>query len=363
MSICSRVVVLALFTLLSAATVAAVPNPPLLECAPPCAIGSSTYDLYASDQNDRGVIPFPVNWPVAPDTTTTVTVSSYSALASAVQTPNRKIEVVGDCSGGSLQIVANDIWVELQDGARIGDVTIGRGGSSTQRVLLSSRTPRSGRMGGMTIGSDSTDIMINGMDMQSSSGALNMYDITRVALINSYISYGGGYQVAAWQGSSGLDNTDLIIANTQVVSNNSSSFRLQKLNRAVIVDTLGDTRNTGYATLRLEFDSRNVWVRNFTGYGGGFTLDPQVGSSRPNATVHDITYYDSNVFHTGLISFTDTQGDLSNPAKVWNIDINNLLFHSNVYSPGATIGGVQSSWQVTNARYASFSGFPAWNFR
>ena len=357
----SRSVVLTWSILLSAAAMGAAPNPPFLECQAPCSVDS--YDLYASDQNDRGPIPFPVNWPQAPQTNSTIAVSSCSALASAVQTPNRKVEASGNCSGTSLRMAANDVWLELQDGASIGNVDIGAAGTNTQRIRISSRTPRSGRMGGLTIGSNSTDIMINGMNMQSSSSSINMYDFTRVALINSYVSYGGGYQVAAWQGSSGLDNTDLIIANTQVVSNDSSSFRLQKLNRAVIVDTLGDTRNTGYATLRLEFDSRNVWVRNFTGFGGGFTLDPQVGSSRPSATVHDITYYDSRVYHTSLISFTDTQGDLSNPAKVWNITIDNLTFYSNNYTPGSTIYGVQGSWNASNARYASFEGFPPWSFR
>lgn len=327
------------------------------------AIGSDPYDLYATDTVGRGVIPFPVNWPAEPNQSMTVSASTFSALQSAVNAGARRITYTGVSSSG-LAIGSDDVWVEMAEGSSIGNVSIMDG---THRVRISAIAPRTASVGHISVGSFSTDVLFRGLNVGAATGnaAINIWDTRRIAFVGCDVQLQNNY-FALWAGSGvgSHASQDVIIANTRVRGNGQfGSMRLQHITRLIIVDSRADTRNTGYASLRLEYNTNSAWVRNFEGMGGGFTLDPQVGSSHPTATVHDITYYDTNVYHTGQITITDTQGDLSNPSKVYNITMDDVLFHSDNHTPGTTIGGVQGSWNVGIARYADFAGFPEWAFR
>lgn len=326
-------------------------------------VPAGIYDLYASDTESRGQIPHAVNWPLAPAQQTTVTATSLSELQSAVNAGARQINYSG-ASGGALSIQSDDVYINMAAGASIGTLNF-NDPAGHARILISCDTPRGASVGSVVMGSNYNNVRFQNLNMGSASAQMDHYDVRRVAWVGCDITTGNNY-FAAWPGGAvgSHNNQDWIIANCRITGNTAfGSCRLQHIDRLTIVDSLIDTRNTGYATLRLEFNTNNAWIRNVTCFGGGFTLDPQVGSSRPTATVHDVTYFDCNVYHTGFISITDTQGDLSDPAKVYNITMDDVLFHTDSGTPGSTISGVQGSWNVGIAQYADFTSFPSWSFR
>ena len=329
------------------------------------------YDLYASDQNNRGTIPFAVNWPTDPTEDTTVTATTASDLQTQLNSGLRRINYSGVDTTTTVTVGANDCHVHFLNGSRVGGITVPNG---RLRAKFSAQTPRNNiHFGSVSVGDGATDIMFDGVRGDGAGSQVDLYNFTRLAIINCELRYGGNYVIGSWNlsadSSSAAVKSDFILANTLLDAASWGSLRIQGTDRAIIVDVLGDTRDSGYASLRLEFNTLNVWIREFYGFAGGVTLDPQVGNSRPNATVHDVKYFDGGIWNdgtvnTGLISFDGP--DIANSSKVYNIELGAFDFYSDAYTPGADIGGVQYSssvWTVNSSQYRDFVSYPTWSFR
>lgn len=308
-------------------------------------------------------IPFTVNYPADPVITSESTATNNSELSAAIQVAGRKVTVTGDARG-SLPNPANDIWIELADGAQIGNAggvwDFGFGG--VQRMRISSQNPRQGEYhGGLTFPTDTTDVLIDGVTFveTSSSGTArhNIYDSQRIAIINSWVT-GNNFTLLANSGN----NADVILANSYFLARNvpaggNGAIRLKDINRLVIVDVYADTTDTGYEPLRLEDDVHNAFVRNVIGEGGGLRVSRMVGSSNPT----DIDIADTDFYHTSFLAISHNDGSASDVIRLTMTD---CTFHTDSATPGSNvISSPQGSWSITNVRYAAYESPPAWSFK
>lgn len=361
----------------SASLRAAQPSAPMLCADDSSCLGapSESYDLYSSDQPNRGPIPFSVNWPDPPTVSAgEVSVYSYDELRQAIRTPNQKINVFGDCRG-SLGSPANDLWIELQPGAQIGQnggVGLDAGSGGVQRLRISCAETRNCVFhGGLVLSSYTSDVLINGVQFSetstSSTARNNFYDVQRVAVLNTHLT-GNNYALGMWRGNAGLGNSDIILANVRVVARNvpaggNGAIRIQHADRLIIVDSLGDTatNSTGYETLRIEENSRNVWVRNFRGVGGGLRISPDVAGGNASYQIHNVWVHDADFFHNSYLGVNfNNQSD-----RVFNLTMSDVVFHTDASgSPGApAVSSSRSDWSITRVVYDSYSVPPLWTFR
>lgn len=329
-------------------------------------VPSAPYDLYATDTESRGAIPFTVTWPTEPDTSTTVSATSLAELQSAINAGARIIDYSGTSS--SSLTMNDDVWIRMADGSSIGAITWP---DSTVRTKISAAgTARNPTIGTVSIGSYCTDVQLENITIDGSY--VFHYDVRRIAYIGCDIACSANY-FAFWEGGGvGTHNTqDVIFANSRITMGASSgaSSRWQHIDRLVMVDSLIDVRAPDwFSAIRFEHDTNHVWIRNTFSYGdggGGWTLDPSVGNpDDPSETIHDVWAYDSGAYSNGLLTIQSTHATvIEDEDRVYNITMDDVLFHSDSYTPGNEISGVQAFWVVGVADYADFVSFPTWSFQ
>lgn len=313
---------------------------------------SEPYDLYATDTQSRGTIPFVVAWPTEPTITSTATVTP--ATFSANNANGREITLTSG-TYGNISLGGTDKTLILQSGATVGTITlqgqglkiVGQAGSIVSQINHDS---------------GASDVMLDGIN--SNGGSWQLWDCTRFALLNSTVAT-DGFSVFFQFNPANPRPQDVIVAGCTIDALTGGGFapvRFQDINRMVAVDTRF-VSNGSFASLRIhnEFNGGNVdnqWIRNCQCEGGGWQWGPNDGNT---GTFDNIWAYDCAVY--GI----DAGFALAN-----NLTFNNFAADRNyIYSDFFTTPGAQwisqggtsgTGWNLgNNPSQGGYVTPPAWN--
>ena len=243
---------------------------------------TSIYDLYGTDTNARGTIPFTVTWPTAPTgTLTPLTVTNNTQLATALATPSAQITVAAG-SYNALTLAEDDQdWI-IDDGATFS----GFGGTGFARVRVTGGNV-------VTAGDVSpygfTDLLMRNINIecQSLNIGLGSTMFSRAAMVHCtvYATRVGLITPGASASDVGVRGYDLILAANYVSGGMLASdpgvepaFRIQSVERCILVDNRArcgfenggggvvDTKHT----YRSHYGNQDYWGRrNMTEWGDG----------------------------------------------------------------------------------------------
>lgn len=244
------------------------------------------YDLYASDTQLRGTIPFTVTWPTEPTITSSATVTPATFSANNV---NGREITLSSGTYGDLFIGGSDKTLILQSGANIGTLTL-----QCQRVKI---TGQAGSViSKINHNSGGTDVLLDGII--SNGGSWELWDPTRMALINSSLTNAGWSFFVQWNPANAKP-VDIIVAGNTILASSLSPVRVENVERFILVDNQLRSRD-GFASLRIhqEGDSnQDFWVRNnqFENLtdNGRWQFGPNDGQPR---TMSNAYFYDNAVY-------------------------------------------------------------------
>lgn len=268
------------------------------------------YDLYGTDSNERGTIPFTVTWPTAPQgTLTELTVNDASSLSTALGTANAQITVEAG-SYGTLALAEDDQHWILADGA------VFSGLSATGRPV---RTIIEG--GEFSLGTSSTLLVVDDFLMDnvniSAVGTFGFGSGTlvtnRVAMIQTtvvadvYALFTPGQSA----NDAGQIGHHLYVAGGRLHGGRSPSgaeatARIMAMHEFIMVDTWLENGIDTEATnrvLRSHYGNHNYWVRNvISPQGDGIYFQPRANGDPIEAInrmgdhwVYDVAlYFDSD---------------------------------------------------------------------
>jgi hypothetical protein len=291
----------------------------LLMISPPGSVPSESeiYDLYATDSNSRGTIPFTVTWPTAPTAPLTpLTVTDSGTLATALATANAQITVAAG-SYGTLALAQNDQHWIIDNGATFTGLTTA---SRRSRIIIEG--------GNFTTASAFTivtdDLLLDNVNF--TAGTSLTFGITafggnpavvcnRLAVIHC-TSYAGRIGLFVVAGEVGNRNQDVILAGNYVsggmTEGNSGvepAFRVQGTERAILVDNRARCGFDGEGikhTYRSHFGNQDFWMRrNLTEYGDGIYFEPRTDASPITADDYMGAHwcYDYECYTTSLTAY------------------------------------------------------------
>lgn len=271
----------------------------------------SLYNLYATDSNGRGTIPFDVNWATGPNITSQVTVSTSAALLSAVSTPGTEVTVQAG-TYSTIQGVANDVHIILQPGVYVNSSTLDFSGPKGayfggQRQKLTGAGTASRIEGGFHSYSSVLDLTISEAEFVPVGSSLSSLgtgwcDVhvgggSRISIISSRFtttntgssSYGFFTQQPM---------TDLIVANTYFHNSGAiaGAVRLADAGTRIIWVDNYVYSTTGYAAFRYHNAGQYLWMRNnqFENNTTGMWLDTNTAPQSGPGAQSDIWIYDDN---------------------------------------------------------------------
>jgi hypothetical protein len=229
--------------------------------------GGARYNLGALPSNVSDI-----QWPVAPVTTSNVTVTTNAQLQSAVATDGAAVTVrPGNYS--SVNVSCFDCRFTFETGAVIqGGVTFSGG-----RIEWLGATVTGGTVNLSGLG----DLLID--NMHSYSTGINDFtgqwtrEWNRVAIINSTLE--GNDWLFYMQRPNGPEfkGRNLILANVRLESTGQLN-RFQSVQNMVVVDSIFNSRGTASNGLRLHLEATDVWMRDTTIVGESIPWDQGVPS-------------------------------------------------------------------------------------
>lgn len=279
------------------------------------------YDLYATDSQSRGTIPFAVNFPAPPQTSQNLTVTDQSSFNTALSTSGAHITVAAG-SYGALNItgVTDQYW-DIDNGATFSSFS----GFNASRIHISGGVVD---QQGSTSLTGITDWTIHNMNMSldddgnSLSGGSGRGGLTignpivsggeavRVMMIHCTVRAFKTAVLVSADTEAANYNTDLIfVANyiqggqfyngTSAANISEAGLRIMGTHRTVVVDnrlrsgTPGSSFKNG---LRSHYGNDNYWARNnIIDYGDGIQCIPRANSQPivPANYMGDHWYYDN----------------------------------------------------------------------
>jgi hypothetical protein len=272
------------------------------------------YDLYATDTNGVGTIPFAVNWPAEPasvSTTVDVTAGNASSLSNALLVNNATINVPAGTYSGSFTVTGSDQIILLDDEAVIaGGLTVNHTGSAA-RV----------RWEGGVIDSIVSNVAVNNArDFLMRNVNANVREVNcgvgtqsarRCAFIHNtiYAQRTGFFTPGA---SAFQRLQDIILAGNYIsggmtVGNSGveSAIRIQSTDRTIIVDNrlrCGFDGQSVKHTIRSHYGNADYFVRNaLTEYGDHVYIKPIANDTVDDGTyaMGDHWFYDLFFYNTG----------------------------------------------------------------
>lgn len=279
--------------------------------------GVGLYDIYATDTQSRGFLPFALNWPAAPTSLTTtvnVTAGSAASLTAALAVNNATINVPAGTYSGSFTVAGSDQYIALDDAAILtGAFTVNHTGVNARVVWDGGR-----------INAPASNVAINNArDFVMRNVNVNVNDFTvsvgtqaarRCAFIHNtiYSQRTGFFTPGA---SAFQDAQDIVIAGNYIsggmtVGNSGveSAIRIQSADRVVIVDNrlrCGFDGQSVKHTIRSHYGTGNYWCRNnLTEYGDHIYIKPIA-----NTTVDDGTYAMGDHWFYDLVFYNDIGAD------------------------------------------------------
>lgn len=275
--------------------------------------GDVLYDLLETDTQNRGPIPFAVNWPIMPTTTQTLNVPSDVSLATAAATPGAVINVAAG-SYGMLYITNNDQHWILDDNAVFSEIS----GSGFSRVIIE---------GGQVDNPAANCVFEGYTDLLVANVNFNVFQVNaafgtngnfqRSAWIHNTI-VAGGYGIftpGAQANDAGVWSSDLILAANYITGGGgSNALRLQSIIRTIMVDNRVRTGQDGGSTrftVRSHYGNQDFWMRrNLSEYGPGIYFQTRLDPSpmNPNNYMGNHWVYDFDFYTTsdGTYGFRGT---------------------------------------------------------
>jgi hypothetical protein len=265
------------------------------------------YDLYATDSNSRGTIPFAVNWPTAPTTSTNLNVTNNTNLATALATPNAVITVAAG-SYNPLALESDDQHWILDDAAEFSGFTTT---SNPTRIKIEG--------GVVTLGVNylqMTDVLLDNVRL---IGGLVLGHATanlpcvRVSFVHctwdpttefSIISRGN-----LGEGTVADPSTDIFVLGCYMDSQGGSGIgpvRAQGIHRFLFIDNRVRAGTNGSVDsgrcLRSHYGCSDYWVRRvLEEYGDGIYLRPRGdgadGDETPDDYMGDHWFYDYTIYN------------------------------------------------------------------
>lgn len=272
------------------------------------------YDLYGTDTQSRGVIPFAVNWPAEPSgSLTPLTVTNNTQLATALATDNAEITVAAGSYNALVLASNNQRWI-CDDNA----IFAGLSGSGFNTVRID---------GGQVVTTATagcwnfTDLILNNMNVECGEFdfGLGSSMFQRLAVIHCTVfslRY-GFFTPGATASDAGSFGSDLILAANYIsggmtVGNSGveAAIRIQSMRgRVILVDNRARCGFDGQGvkhTYRSHYGNENYWMRrNMTEYGDGIywqaraNNDPVVANNRMGAH----WCYDHEIYTTNLSAY------------------------------------------------------------
>jgi hypothetical protein len=240
------------------------------------------YDVYGTDAEDRGTIPFAVNWPAVPSTTSEGTVTNNTQLTEALNTPGIRATVVAG-SYNALVLSQDNQHFECADDA----IFAGLSGNGFGGVRIN---------GGQIITSGDvtpygftdlalTNVYVECDDFNFGLGTV-LFERLAVVHCTTYCTRTGFFVPGATANDAGIWAYDLILAANYVSggmlpgsSGIEAAFRVQSVIRNVCVDNRARCGFDGEGikhTYRWHYGCDDVWSRrNMTEYGDGIYIKPR----------------------------------------------------------------------------------------
>lgn len=245
------------------------------------------YNLYTTDTNSRGLVPFTVTWPTPPaGTLAELSVTDSGTLATALATPNARITVAAG-SYGVLALTRNDQHWILHDDATFSGLTTA---SRRSRIVIEGGSFTSSSS--FTILAD--DLWLDNVNFTATDslafgigafGGNPAQTCNRVAIVHC-TSYSGRIGLYFAPGLPGNRHQDIILAGNYVsggmtVGNSGvePAFRIQGAERVILVDNRARCGIDGQGikhTYRSHFGNQDFYMRrNMTEYGDGIYFRPR----------------------------------------------------------------------------------------
>lgn len=273
--------------------------------------GADAYNLYGTDAQSRGLIPFPVSWPAAPVTTSTYSVPGQISASEAMSIANAEFNVSAGSHGAFAPRANNQRW-NLADDATFS------GFNCSHDPIYSSIEVNGGRF----VGSSGNYIILNNLLMrncviQSTSGGNSIgigafgANPTRFVQRNAFVhctidAYATGLITPGKSPGDDAGHNDIIFAASIIRGGqfgaplpSEAGLRLMGINRAVIVDcrlASGFAPSTYKNTLRSHYGCVDYWARNnLSEYGDGIFIRASGGTGTPmqmgNHWIYDFQHY------------------------------------------------------------------------
>ena len=270
---------------------------------PPPPTGAGLYDLYGTDTQSRGTIPFAVNWPIAPTTTQTLNVPGGTSLSAALATPNATIYVAAGSYGTFAPSADHQEWI-------LDDAAIFNGISVINRNNISVTGGVINEYGGdNSLAVRSNDISYENVriSMPNGTGILDSYN--RVSFVQCTLD-ASAYGLFHYRYTTNY-SYDLILAGNYIsgVQTNTNAVRLMGTRRVILVDNRLVSYETR-PTFRSHMGSGDVWLRrNMAANSGGILMTPEVNTFTPLETfdymgdhwIYDFEQYTTSTSSAGLL--------------------------------------------------------------
>jgi hypothetical protein len=283
------------------------PTPPAPAPVPPSPPPSGSYDVSARlaafasrlSQERPGPWPLPV-LPAAPTITTRRTVSNASEMQAAMGVTGVEVTFAGPGFEGTLRPRADQRWI-----FPAGFTLTGPGGGQaigvdqTQRVEL---VGTGGRVVGSFVARQVTDLRVAGMDIRA--GTAQYYNLNSVDQCQR-VEITGSFLFAPGYGLIYADNTDFVLANSEVhASGIAATTRGARNQRVILLDSrvvnAGSQQQVRQHAGTPAFGVFNLQIEGGTGAYFGAAGDPV-------PSVHDLVMLDNSYYGSGDFIFTDGQ--------------------------------------------------------
>ena len=303
---------------------------------------------------DLGCIPnelLGLTWPDAPVPGPSETVNTKAELDAAVLVDGNVVTINSGTYVGRLNPLANDLRLIWDNAAVLdGEYELGN---------VSNRVERFHHSGGcMDTGPFTFDncehVLFDnffGVTLGATLNNLGGQDAHHVAIINTTLKVLGGDSGGSWtmfMGGGGTPRTDWILANNHLETDNSQTCRYQNIDRFVLIDQELNLNGLGANSLRIQEDSKNVWVRDVMAGNGVIFL-----SGGPDPAI-------TNAVFERLINYT-TPGQWATTDAISTGRINGCRTFSENGVPGADMDtspyvGLDNIFQFWNGVFPGFSG-------
>lgn len=308
------------------------------------------YDLTAGGTR---TIPFDHQWPTAPTTTRSVTVTSASQFNSEAAIDGTQI-TVGSSFSGAISILGNDIDIVMSNAFTItGNLTIG-GASYANRIRW-----EGGNVNGVLSMPRGRDLLFDdwyilGTGTSTHNLTAASQPFNRVAFINTTLEFQPTGGTDGWslymQPTGYLGNgqsSDLILANAKLISGGQNN-RMQDVDNIIIVDSITNPTNTSTNGMRLHYGCDQVYIANTISIGL-FKMDAAGVETIPSAT--NVTYDRHDRYYNGGYVF---QGSKANTGTVSNSRHHGLSFGISPLTDGG--GNDLVAWDGSTIDYSRITG-------